>query len=311
MKALALLAGAVLPVAAAAQAPFSFAAFGDTPYFEFETPSVRRVLGEMAEQGMAFAVHLGDLKSGTTPCSDDILVRRRALLDAASIPIVFVPGDNDWTDCRRQSAGSYHPRERLDRLRALFFASAESLGQRKLRVMQQSDHPRFRPFRENARWITGNVVFVTLNVPGSNNNLGRSEILDAEHIERMAANFAWLDDAVKVARQPGMLGLVVFAHADPRFGGTRRQNDGYAGFREALRAHAARFAKPILLVHGDGHRYRVDQPVRDPRTGAPLVNLTRVEVFGSPTVNWVRIDVAPESERLFAISAGGDPFSGR
>jgi hypothetical protein len=304
VKVLAAITAAAISFAAAAQTPFSFAAFGDAPYFEFEAPAVRRLFDEMAQHGVAFAVHVGDLKSGTTPCSDEMLLRRRALLDAAPVPLVFVPGDNEWSDCYRESAGAHQPRERLDRLRALFFGSNESLGQRRMRFAQQSDDSRFRSFRENVRWVAGQIVFVTLNMPGSNNNLGRNKSMDAEHAERMAANLAWLAAAVKLAREPPMRGIVIFAHADPGFGRKPRRIDGYAGLRNALRAHAATFRKPMLFVHGDGHRYRVDEPLRDPQTDRPLDHFTRVEVFGSPTVNWVRIEIAPEGERLFNITPG-------
>jgi len=298
------LAAAALSSTAAAGVPFSFGVIGDTPYWELEVPGVRRMLDDMAAEGVAFVVHVGDVKSGTSRCSDELLQDRRVLLDASLVPLVFVPGDNDWTDCHRESAGAYPPRERLERLRVLFFDSDESLGRRRLRVMRQSADPRFRVYRENVRWTMENVVFVTLNVPGSNNNLGRNAAMDAEHVERMAANFAWLDDTFKLVREPTALALVIFAHGDPHFGTSSRRTDGYIGYRNALREHAAALSKPVLLVHGDGHRYWVDQPLRDPHTGKRLTNFTRVQVFGSPTVNWVRIDVASEGERVFSISPG-------
>ena len=61
----------------------------------------------------------------------------------------------------------------------------------------------------------------------------------------------------------------------------------------------------MLLVHGDTHRYRVDQPLRDPDGGTPLANFTRVEVFGYPTMNWVRIRVSEEAGRVrFTVTPG-------
>jgi hypothetical protein len=128
--------------------------------------------------------------------------------------------------------------------------------------------------------------------------------MDAEHAARMAANFEWLDEAVRRAEAPDMHGLAVFAHADPRFGRGPPRIDGYARYREVLRTHAAWLGKPMLLVHGDGHRYRVDQPLRDRATGRRLETFTRVEVFGTPELNWVRIDVDPADPRLFAIGPG-------
>lgn len=304
MRPIAAIALALAVSLAHASDRFSFAALGDTPYFPHEVLALQRLLASLGDAGVAFAVHVGDLKSGSSPCTDELLAERRAMLDAARVPLVFVPGDNDWTDCHREAAGGFDPLERLAHLREHFFGGEASLGRRPLGLARQSAGPRFAVYRENARWTKGGVVFVTLNVPGSNNNLGRTRAGDAEHAARMAANREWLALAARQTAAPGTRGLVVFAHADPRFGAPARQADGYAGFRDQLREVVAQLGKPVLLVHGDGHRYRVDQPLRDPKTGAVLRNFTRVEVFGSPTVNWVRIEVDPAAERLFAISPG-------
>jgi len=315
VRALAGLALLLAAAAAGAQVPFSFGVFGDAPYFPHETPAVAQLLRDMDRAGMAFVVNIGDIKRAAEPCSNDVLRERHALLDASARPLVFTPGDNEWTDCHSEAAGAYDPRERLDALRVLFFPSDESLGGTTLRLARQSEDPRFRPYRENARWIAGGIVFATFNVPGSNNNLMRGSAKDdetarrasrgfAEHAARMTANFAWLAEAAELARQPAMRGLAIFAHADPLFGSQPGSGDGYEAWRQALRLHAAALGKPMLLVHGDGHRYRVDQPLTDPVTFDRLTNFTRVEVFGSPTVGWVRVDVMPEGERIFAIRPG-------
>jgi hypothetical protein len=301
---------------AGAQSPFAFGVFGDTPYHPLEVPAVAQMLRDMDRAGMVFVVNVGDIKRSSEPCSNDVFRERYALLDASVRPLVFTPGDNEWVDCYIAAAGEYDPRERLDALRALFFPGDETLGRNRIRVVRQSEDPRFRPYRENARWIAGSIVFATFNIPGSNNNLGRGTPKDdqaarrmsarfEEHAARMRANFAWLADAVEAVRQPAMRGLVLFAHADPLFGGD--SGDGYEAWRQALRLQAAALGKPMLLIHGDGHRYRVDQPLTDPVTFDPLKNFTRVEVFGSPAVNWVRVDVNTESERVFAIAPGQTP----
>jgi hypothetical protein len=65
------------------------------------------------------------------------------------------------------------------------------------------------------------------------------------------------------------------------------------------------FDGEVLLVHGDTHRFRVDSPLRDPATGAPVTNFTRAEVFGSPGMNWVRIRVAEEAGQVsFEVTPG-------
>ena len=303
---------------AGAQVPFSFGVFGDTPYFPIETPVVAQMLRDMDRAGMAFVVNIGDIKRSTEPCSNALFRERFELLDASPRPLVFTPGDNEWVDCWLLAAGEYDPRERLDALRALFAAGDESIGRERLRVARQSEEPRFRPYRENARWIAGGIVFATFNVPGSDNNLGQGTPKDdaaarrmsrnfEEHAARMSANFAWLAETVELARQPAMRGLALFSHADPLFGSEAGRGDGYEAWRQALRLHAAALGKPMLFVHGDGHRYRVDQPLTDPVTFDRLENFTRVEVFGSPVVNWVRVDVMPEGPQVFRVGPGQTP----
>jgi hypothetical protein len=56
--------------------------------------------------------------------------------------------------------------------------------------------------------------------------------------------------------------------------------------------------KPVLLVHGDTHTYRVDAPFTE-ATGVPLPNLSRVETYGSPIVGWVKVTVDPAGAQLF------------
>lgn len=293
-----------LALAASAAERFSFAVFGDTPYFAHEVSGVARLLESLRDAQVAFVVHVGDFKASTTPCSDEVFAERFRLLDASPVPLVFVPGDNDWSDCHGVAAGRYDPVERLARLRALFYPGDTALGSGSLRLVRQSNDERFRGYRENVRWVAGGVVFVALNIPGSNNNLGRNAAMDAEHAERMRANFEWLDEAVRRAQAPDMLGLVVFTHADPRFGRGPGRMDGYTRFRDVLQTHAAWLRKPMLFVHGDGHRYRVDQPLRERTIGRPIETFTRVEVFGAPELDWVRVIVDPANPRLFAITPG-------
>ena len=118
------------PILATAQ-PLRFGLFGDTPYSAWERAKLPELMADMAAADSAFVVHTGDFKSGGDACSDALYQDRLALFQASSVPLVYVPGDNDWTDCHHRSNGAYDPLERLDRLRALFFASDQALGQSK------------------------------------------------------------------------------------------------------------------------------------------------------------------------------------
>ena len=202
-------------------------------------------------------------------------------------------------DCHRTG---FDPIERLDKLRVLFQSSDRSLGESAIELERQKG--RYAEYREHLRWIAGNVLFVGVNVQGSNNNLGRTAAMDAEHRARMDAVLAWLEDSRRLAEQRDLAGMLVFAQADPDFEGRikRRGPDGFAEFRNALRDLALKFGKPLLFVHGDSHFYRLDRPIPDPQTGEPLRNFTRVIVFGSPQTRWIRANIDPQSPTLFRLS---------
>lgn len=285
-----------------AQRAFSFAVIGDTPYFTVEEQAFATLLGELDAQPLAFVVHVGDIKRAGAPCSDALLASRKALFDASRHPFVFIPGDNEWTDCHASGAD---PLERLATLRRIFYPGEESLGQRRIALERQSRDPRHAEFRENVRWEYGGVLFVGLNVPGSNNNLGRTAAMDTEHRRRMNAVFDWLDASVALAERRGAAAVVILLHANPGFDGKahriRGAPDGYAELRKALRVQALRLARPVLLAHGDTHAFRLDRPLRDPVSGAPLPDFTRVEVPGSPAPEAVVVDVDPATRSVFGV----------
>jgi len=87
--------------------------------------------------------------------------------------------------------------------------------------------------------------------------------------------------------------------------------DGYAQFRQELLAHTLAFGKPVILIHGDTHRHRVDQPLVDPATQKPVGRFTRIESFGSPSVDWIRVSVDPADPKLLAINTGAQINSAR
>ena len=264
---LALLVGACA-AAPPPQARFAFALMGDAPYSQAQANLFDDLIDRVNAEPLAFAVHVGDITSGEGPCGDGWLHERKRQFERFGPPFVLLPGDNEWTDCHR---GGFDPLERLAKWRELFCLGIAL--------------PAFRrqpgEYCENVRWEIDELIFAGLNVPGSNNNLGRTPAMDAEHARRMRAVFAWLDQAEQ-RMHPGKT-LVILMQANP-FLHPRSGADGFAALRDRLarlvRAHPGK----ILLVHGDTHRYRDDEP---------LAGLRRVEVPGSPFVGWLRAASTP------------------
>jgi hypothetical protein len=285
----------------------TFALIGDTPYSDWEVAALDRMIDELNAQDLAFVLHMGDITAGRGPCTDAWFEARKRQFQRSKHPFVIVPGDNDWVDCHRSGMD---PMERLSRFREMFEAGDRSLGQQTIALERQSSDARFPQYREHMRWIAGRVLFVGLNVQGSNNNLGRTAAMDREVETRMIAVFDWLDEAVKTVEQRQLAGLVVFLQADPDFGAKfHNKPDGFAQFRNVLRTHALWLKKPILLVHGDSHVYIQDHPLRDPASGAPIESFTRVEVFGSPQVRWIKAVADPASPGVFQAAPAPSPAS--
>src|SRR5262245_36714081 len=126
-------AGAPAPgrEATAGSSAFVFAVIGDLGYTAEEEPAVDNVLAELNRtRSLAFVVHVGDLSAPRFSCTDEFLARRLAQFRASVHPLVFAPGDNDWTDCHEPAIKGGNPLERLARLRATFFGGDQALGQR-------------------------------------------------------------------------------------------------------------------------------------------------------------------------------------
>jgi len=292
--------------------PIAFALVGDTPYSEAEAAALDAMIEQMNREELAFVIHVGDITGGRGPCDDQWLAARKHQFEKSTHPFVVVPGDNEWVDCHRSG---FDPIERLAKFRELFESGDMSLGEHKIRLERQSDRDaaHFPEYREHMRWIAGDVLFVGVNVQGSNNNLGRTPAMDAEHRARMAAVFAWLDDSERLAMERKLSGMLIFTQGDPDFEGKMRRkgSNGFAEFRNALRDLALKFGKPVLFVNGDTHLYKLDQPLADPATGEPIRNFTRVVVFGSPQTRWIRAGIAPSSPRLFQLSPVPQPAPGQ
>src|SRR3954454_19183038 len=138
---------------------FQFALTGDQLYGPPGEGRYPALAANLDAARLDFVVFGGDFKDGSSSCDDATFEDRFARFNASVHPFIFLPGDNEWTDCWRQTAGGYDPIERLDKLRAMFSAGENSLGQTSLRLTRQSSLSGFEKYRENVRWIYGNVMF--------------------------------------------------------------------------------------------------------------------------------------------------------
>lgn len=295
---------ALLFAGAADAETWRFALIGDTPYNAHERRELPLMLGDIADQHPAFIIHVGDFKSSGARCSDQLFLERHALFDASRMPLIYVPGDNEWTDCNRVTAGQFDPLERLDKLRQIFFSEPRSLGKTRLPLERQTG-----TYPEHLRWRLGPALFVTLNVPGGNNNHAVGEEPGAELTARQLAVIGWLKQGFAIARRDKLRGIIVAMQADPDFRHFTAGlgHNGYRDLLETLREETMCFSGEVLLVHGDTHWQRVDHPLRHPETGKTLANFTRAETYGSPLMGWVKVIIDDEAAQLFRFEAHPHP----
>jgi hypothetical protein len=299
---------------------FSFALWGDMPYAKNgDTPAkIQALIDDINASKVAFTVFDGDIKDGSSVCDNWQYSDATDRFNSFKKPMVYVPGDNEWTDCHRTNNGGYNNLERLSYIRQTMFNTPYSFGQKKLKLEHQGALG--KEYAENTRWTHGNVVFVALNIPGSNNNKvnvggectskshrNQAEC-DADNIEylaRDAANVEFLKESFQKAKDIKAGGLVITIQADPSFDLPETVLDertlvgfeGYTNFLAVLVAETKNFAGEVVLVHGDTHFLKIDKPLIDQ---AHLIkNFTRVETFGSPNVHWIKVSVHPESRTLF------------
>lgn len=305
----AVLAFAAAPLRAAEPAPaaspaFAFAALGCMPYARQPDADARfaRVIAEINRHAPAFTVHLGDTIASDEKATDALLLRRREEFNTFVTALVYTPGDNEWTDTHTEKAGGYTPTERLAAIRRMYFPEEKSLGRKPLPLVTQRRDPEFSDFVENARWVLGGVVFATVHVVGSSNNRqpnvpGAME----EWRARDAANAAWVRAAFAAARETRAPGLALFFQAQPfprdtAAGGYR---PGFENFMKTVEAEARAFARPVLLVHADEHRFRLEHGMRFEGKSEPVPNVTRLETFGDRDFHAVLVTVDPQSPQVF------------
>ena len=281
-----------------------FIALGDMPYsLPKDLLRYERLIKAINTEKPAFSIFVGDTKSGDTPCSDEFMEKTTRYFNSFDAPLIYSIGDNEWTDCHRTLAGSYDPIERLERIRKTQFVDQNSFGKRRISLTRQADvMPQFAKFVENSLWVKGKFVFVSLHIPGSNNNYERTPASTQEYLERNTANLAWIEYAFQLAQKKNSAGIVFAFQADMFYsppGEVNSMNSGFVDTLNQFRSFAEKTTLPILLIHGDSHRLKIDQPLLDSKRRV-LENVYRLEVMGADEVQAVEVTVDDSKSSPFS-----------
>lgn len=328
------------------QSAITIAVIGDWPYNDVLLGNANLLLDSINGDGRVRAViHVGDIHSGSQPCTSAGILPPIAtsnpgwnqavfeVFQRFDAPLVYTPGDNEWTDCYKSKEGaSGAPLKELAAVRGLFFSRPGlTLGRNEMAVVSQSQvsdpASTDAKFVENVIWEDSHVVFVTLNVPGSNDDTvaWKAPFADAaaqarERTERDAANGRWLDAAFALAERRNAKAVVIALQADmwdPE--ALAAGGDGLNAYTPLVR-HLANevlsFGRPVLLLNGDSHLYEADHPLADPSSATgqihgtpPVPNLTRITVQGSTNApaEWLRLTI-DTSDRTAPFSYTNVPY---
>jgi hypothetical protein len=310
VKALSFVVVAILPAlySLSYAQTFSFGTYGDMPYGPEQLTQFPSLVRSLDAADISFVIHVGDIKSAGAPCTEALLRERIADIDGIRHPVVYLPGDNEWTDCWYQTQSM--PIEWLSLLREIAYPSyGRSLGSPTMLTDFQAATNNMLIYPEHQSWSRAGVHFTSVHFVGSDNGLNdfpnRSPEHDEEVYQRIDAAIAWLNQSFDEAIENDAPAIVVATHANP-FPESLELNPDYetqpfSAFQEALAQRALEFGKPVLLLHGDTHTFRFDRPLTIPGSGDLVENLYRLEVFGAPALGWVEVEVDTASTGVFSV----------
>ena len=316
------------------------AVFGDWPYNTNLLTNAPLLTNSVnADRAVRRVIHVGDIHSGSMACTSAGILPPIPTSNPGwnqqifynfqqfKAPLVYTPGDNEWTDCHKtKQLKSGAPLQELAAVRSLFFSQpGKTLGGDVREVWSQAKffdpaYPTDAQFVENVIWEEGHVVFVTVNMPGSNNdtlpwtNGFENPSAQAKEVaDRTGAAMRWLQAAFKHAAAHQARGVVIAQQADmwdPAAVATGGDGlGGYTPYVQTIASLALQFRKPVLLLNGDSHVFGADKPLADPASATGVIhhtlavpNLTRITVQGSTNApaEWLRLTIDPRSSALFS-----------
>lgn len=148
------------------------------------------------------------------------------------------------------------------------------------------------------------MTFATLHVVGSNNNPPTAETPqignEDEWRARNDANIDWLKATFESAQRDDSKAMMPVMQANSSRK-TPASLPASLEFKDALRRETVAFGKPVVLVHGDSHYFRVDKRLYadEANQEGHILNFTRVETFGDADVHWVRATVDTRDPEVF------------
>ncbi|MBV9989921.1 MAG: metallophosphoesterase [Alphaproteobacteria bacterium] len=301
------------PHAPATRGVSTVAVYGDAPYGTSPTDTAQLqatpafIASINADPDVSLVMHAGDIHSGKQYCTAKYDHTIRNLWNTFADPMIYTPGDNEWTDCHKtgEGGGAYNsgtgqidymrdaqgrlidyaggnPVANLGLIRGIFFDRPGHTigGKRLVKTQSEAFDPRYpsdAEYVENVMFTQSRVQFVTVNQPGGSNDdndvwYGAPQ-MSTEQSNEMAtrdqANLHWIDAAFDKAVAERAKAVVIMLQADMWDAADNPlHQSAFEPLIEKIATRTAAFGKPVLLFNGDSHVYRSDNPLKH---GAPCV----------------------------------------
>jgi hypothetical protein len=225
------------PMPSSSYGVYQFAVIGDTPYSDYEICGIPYELNKMS-QNAQFLQHLGDLFDGQEgDCAAFRYTQVADLFRSSPLPVHFIFGDNEFTDCVEGEEWAY---QQLVSSGLLTYGDS-TFGPR---VVRGSG---FGYGDEYYYFVDDNILFVGLSLPGGADSNRQQDSVD------------WT--RLTIEQNAGVRAVVLFGHSSP------------SGYLSGLRSIAQTYRSLHFLLLNDSHTFEVEYPFE----GRFNIKLVRVD----------------------------------
>ncbi len=238
---------------------------GDIPRSDEEDILIQEQIKLHNELSQAeFMFHVGDIKAGKPPCDEGVYNKVAGYLKKLNVPTFIVPGDNEWNDCSNpDSAWNFWVK---------YFMEFENNWKHETKVYRQNEA------KENFAFTSKGVLFIGLNLVGG-------LVHDStEWRERHSQNAQWVKKQFSENKK-NVRAAVIVTQAHPK--------EKHEDFMTKFLISAEKFSKPIIFIHGDGHRWIYEESWLKP-------NIIRIQVDQGGIAPPLKLVMNPESENIIS-----------
>lgn len=250
-----------------------FWVMSDIPYNKAEETLLSRELTELHARDGDFLVHLGDIhQAQVTLCPFSVYDDAAHLLKQSPVPVIVLPGNNDWNECPMPEISFDYWMEKLNRFEDNFpvddYASVPAVNRQLGRD-------------ENFAFLQKGVLFIGLN-------LVDGKVQDErEWLIRHQTNVQWVELQLSMYNVDEYRAIVLMGHA----GYTAKVGDFFWPVTDDLKSTN----KPVLYLHAsDGQGMIEYNPVDD----FPKFTAVRLEKGSRVTPTLVTVLAGPRPFRF-------------